>query len=293
MFPIVLFGQSFKTAHVGMTIGAQFSFGSHVNSVGITLNSYYSNYFFQINGGTGIRFNLSSYGRRTMFWENRNSLGLVLMAGKKESVINHQLDGLFHNTAHNYGLSYNYLWYHDNTGTSQRSGGWGVHIKEFSLLLENDVFGGQSKDRFRTGHVAMMYRPDTNVTVMVGLNIWTGETANSVWQKIPMDYCPSGFRCLDDLPYGRTSHGIVYGGIQMTLPYGQFSGFRIGVDSEKARHYFQNRLSHDLVFLPKKFKRNTPHYPRLDEHGCPTFERDSVRKDRFYFNVNLNENWSN
>jgi hypothetical protein len=293
ILPFQFSAQTFRGEHFGCTVGAVLTFGTHVNSIGLSLNGYYTNYFAQVNIGSSVRFNGNSYGKRKMFVENRNSLGLILLGGKKQQMEDFELDGLFHNTKYNYGLAYNYLWYFDNAGTSQRSGGWGVHLKKFSLLLENDVFGGQAKDRFRTGHLAFHYRFDENMKFNAGMYFWTGETANSIWQKIPMEQCPSGFRVLEDLPYGMTSHGIAYGGIQYRLPYGQTIGAKMGIDSEHLRHAFQNRLSHDLVFLPKKMKRNTPHYPRLDEHGCPTFEKEMVRKNRFYFQANANEHWSN
>lgn len=291
--PVVSTAQTFSNDHFGCTVGAILNIGTHVNSIGFSLNTYYTNYFAQINAGSSIRFNLSSYGQRKHFIENRNSLGLILLAGKREQSRDFELDGLFHNTQYNYGLGYNYLWYFDNAGTSQRSGGWAIHLKKFSLLLENDVFGGQAKDRFRTGHLAFHYRYDEQMKFSAGVYFWTGETANSYWQKIPMEKCPSGFRILEDLPYGKTSHGIGYGGVQFKLPYGQTAGVKIGIDSEHLRHFFQNRLSHDLILFPAGMERNTPHYPRLDKEGCPTFDKDSVRKSRFFLQFNVNEHWSN
>ena len=73
------------------------------------------------------------------------------------------------------------------------------------------------------------------------------------------------------------------------MPYGNILQMKVGVDSERFRHAFQNRLTHDLIILPKKVTRNTPHYPRLDENGCPVFEKELVRKDKWYFQVGLND----
>ncbi len=275
-----------------MSVGILFNVGTHLNNIGISLNSYYHDYFYQINAGSTFTINLTNYGKRKNFWESRNSLGLILLAGKKEMTPDFQLNGLMHNSTYNYGFGYNYIWYFDNAKTSQLSGGWAVHLKSFSLLLENDIFGGQGKDRFRTGHITMNYRlKDFKFTT--GLNIWTGETANSFWNKESFDKCPSGYRELENLSYGKTSHGILYGGISYNLGYGQFTTMRIGVDSEKIRHAFQNRLMHDLIFLPKKIVRKTPHYPRLDDFGCPAFEDSLVRKSKFYYQLGINENWSN
>ena len=292
LIPFSSFEQTFKAEKVGISIGILFNVGTQVKNVGISFNSYYHDYFYQINAGSTFTFNLTSYGKRKNFWESRNSLGVILLGGKKEMTPDFQLNGLLHNSSYNYGLGYNYIWYFDNSKTSQLSGGWAVHLKSFSLLLENDIFGGQGKDRFRTGHLTMNYRlKDFKLTT--GLNIWTGETANSIWNKEAFDKCPSGYRELESLPYGKTSHGILYGGISYNLGYGQYTTMRIGVDSEKIRHAFQNRLMHDLIFLPKKIERKTPHYPRLDDFGCPVFEDSLVRKSKFYFQLGVNENWSN
>jgi hypothetical protein len=290
--PSLLLGQTFSNERFGASLGLIVNLGTHINRVGVSVNTYYTDYFYQLNAGSIFTFNLNGFGGRKKFWESRSSLGLMLLGGKHEITPDFQLDGLMHNTSYNYGVGYNYLWYYDNAGTSQLSGGWSAHIKNFSILFENDVFGGQAKDRFRTGHLTLNYRYDL-FKYTLGLYIWTGETKNSIWQKVPLDKCPSGFRILEDLPYGRTSHGIVYGGASYNLGYGQIANARIGIDSEQIRHGFQNRFIHDLIFLPPNVERNTPHYPRLDENGCAVFEKDSVRKDRFYFQLGLNENWSN
>lgn len=290
--PIVALSQTFSNSQFGASIGLLLNFGSHVNSVGVSVNSYYHDYFYQLNVGSTFTYNLTSYGSRKKFWESRSSLGLLFLAGQKQITPDFQLNGLLHNTPYNYGIGYNYIWYYDNAETSQLSGGWSAHVKNFSILFENDVFGGQAKDRFRTGHLAFNYRYQ-DFKFVTGLYIWTGETANSVWERVSMDKCPSGFRILEDLPYGKTSHGIVYGGIVYNLGYGQFAQAKMGIDSEKIRHGFQNRFIHDLLFLPSSVERNTPHYPRLDENGCATFEDTLVRKSKFYFQIGANENWSN
>lgn len=286
------FGQTFSKQHFGASVGLLLNIGTHVNSIGVSVNTYYQDYFYQFNVGSTFTLSGYSYGSRKNFIESRNSVGLVLLAGKREITPDFQLNGLMHNSTYNYGVAYNYIVYYDNAGTSQLSGGWGAHIKNLSILFENDVFGGQAKDRFRTGHLTFNYRYN-DFKFTSGLYLWTGETANSVWQKVSLDQCPSGFRILEELPYGKTSHGILYGGISTNLGFGQIGQFRLGIDSERVRHAVQNRFTHDLIFLPKSFKRNTPHYPRLDENGCAVFENSLIRKDKFYMQFGINENWSN
>ncbi len=292
LLPFLSFGQTFESDKLGASVGLLLNFGTHINSIGLSANGYYHDYFYQVNAGSTLTFNLTSYGKRKKFWENRNALGIIFLGGKKELAPDFQLNGLMHNTNYNYGAGYNFIWYFDNAGTSQLSGGCAFHIKKFSMLFENDVFGGQAKDRFRSGHLTFNYR-ERNFKFTTGLYIWTGETGNSIWDKTPMPYCPSGVRRLENLPYGKTSHGIIYGGVSYNIGYGQIAHFKLGIDSEQIRHGFQNRLSHDLVWLPKSIERNTPHYPRLDKNGCAIYDKSLRRKDKLYLQLGANENWSN
>lgn len=274
--------------NTGLQTGVVLNIGTHELAVGIQLKGYIGFDYSQLNLGNTFLWKFYSLGNRRHFFENRASAGAVLMVGKNNSVVDFELDGLNHQTRKDFGIAFNYLIYSDNAGTSQLSGAWALHIKNVSVRLENDVFGGQARDRFRTGMLSVSYRSDW-YKINAGLYIWTGETRGSFWDKSVTKGMPSGYRSLEDLPYGRTSHGIFYGGVQFLLPYGNIAHVRVGADSEHFRHFFQNRLMHDLIFLPEKIKRNTPHYPRLDEQGYPVFEKESVRKTIYYLQFGLND----
>lgn len=284
------FGQSVRYNYFGFTAGLSFNIGSHFNSVGIITKGYYTDYFYQINIGSSTLWNFNNYGNRKRFWENRTYLGLQLLGGKKNNLIDFNLDGLTHQTKYSNAIGYNYIWYTDNIGTSQRSGGWSLSINKIGIYFENDVFGGQAKDRYRTGHILITYR-DSIVKYGLGFSIWTGETNNSEWIHISTPKCPYGYRSLENNPFGKTSNGILYGSVQYLLPYGQIAYIKSGIDSENLRHAIQNRFIHDLVLLPKKIERKTPHYPRLNAEGLPTFEKDSVRPTKFFFETGINNNW--
>lgn len=293
--PSLLFSQNYFAAHFGAQLGLSLNIGSHVNSIGIRAQGYYSESFFQVNGGTHFTFYTRAYGDRRKFIENRSVLGLVLMGGKQEMPIDFMFDGLNHQRAYNLAIGYNYIFYRDNAGTSQNSGAFALHIKQFSIYHENDFFAGLSGDRFRTAHFFVSYRSDF-YRVGAGINLWTGETAGARRDNTVSKKTPNGFKILEDLPFGKTSHGLLYASFQGALPYGQFVSMRLGLDSEHVRHAIQNRLIHDLAFIPglsKRTKRSTPHYPRLDENGCPVFTRDGVRKNRIYLQFGSNNDWAN
>lgn len=268
--------------------GIVFNFGSHQQKIGFTANLFYQDFFYQLNTGTQITFNLNGYGGRKNYWETRTFVGGVLLAGKKQQERSPIFGGLQHQSPFNLGVSYNYIWYFDQANTSQRSGAFGLHIKQFFIAMENDIFGGQGRDRFRTAILYAHYRTKF-LTYFTECYVWTGETKVSTWVKIRKKGMPNGYRDISELPYGKTSHGIWSFGVHAHLPFGQIGTLKIGVDSEGIRNFIQNRVGHDLIFLPKKMKRHTPHYPMLDEDGCPIFDKKEKRKSRFYFSAGLND----
>jgi len=285
--------QSFRSGGFGGSIGLFYNMGTHQRSVGINAKFFYTNYFFQVNVGNSIVFHGISYGGRKHFFENRTTFGAVLLAGKKNATMDFDLDGLNHQTNYNLGLAFNYLIYTDNAGTSQLSGAWGLHFKNVSFKFENDIFGGQTLDRYRSGIITLSYKTQM-IKYNLGLYIWTGETEGIPTIRVVIPGCPNGYRNLEGNKFGKTSHGMIYGGIQVNMPYGNVAYFRVGADSEHVRQVFQNRLIHDVLYLPKKMRTHlTPHYPRLDEFGCGTFDPKLVRKDKFYMQFGLNDNWGN
>jgi hypothetical protein len=285
-----LFSQAVNDLKFGLQAGIVLDLGSHENEIGLEFNAFTLYKFVQLNTGSRFSFLLNSFGGRKNFLENRTNIGLILLGGKRDLHSDTYFAGLVHNSNYRNALGYNYLFYFDNKGTSQRSGAFGLTIKKVSVFFENDVFGGQGKDRFRTGHLQLSYRAEL-VRYSLGLNIWTGETSDAPRLKTN-EHCPNGFKNLSNLPFGKTSHGVFYFGAHYQLPLNQSIRWRIGLDSEEIRHLFQNRLTHDLLFLPKGFPRNTPHYPRLDKNGFPVFNKNNRREDIYYFQIGTNGNWS-
>lgn len=279
--------QTFKSDKLGLSTSVVLNFGTHVNSIGLSLKGYYSDYFYQINIGSTFCWNINSYGNRRNFWESRSHFGVVFLGGKKDRIIDFQLDGLNQQTSYRNGIAYNYIWYFDNAGTSQLSGAFALHINKISVCFENDLFAGQGKDRFRTGHLFFSYQYKT-FKFGSGIYLWTGETTGVEWEGIAMKNTPYGFKRLTNLPYGKTSHGILYGTAVYDLGYGQYTHLEVGVDDEQIRHIIQNKLIHDLIFLPKSVQHNTPHYPRLNEKGFPVFNKLEKRKSKFYFQAGAN-----
>lgn len=282
-----VFAQQWSGRNAGVKCSFLMSIGTHQTAFGIGLNAYAAIENVQVNWGTTYRFFEHNLGDRCHFGEWRHTIGAVFMAGKKENPINFEWDGALHQSNKPFSLGYAYIWYFDKVGSTQRSGTWNIGVDRIDIQFENDVFGGQAKDRFRTGNLFISYRDAYN-KAGIGIQIWTGETKFSHWNRDASPKMPSGYRDLTSLSYGNLNHGNIYVEYKH-FEFQQIAGMRLGVDSENVRHLFQNRISHDLIFFPKKIERNTPHYPRLDENGKNVFSRDSVRKSKPYFKVFLND----
>tara|TARA_R110002072_G_scaffold303060_2_gene492414 strand:+ start:1495 stop:2400 length:906 start_codon:yes stop_codon:yes gene_type:complete len=290
LVPQLLFSQNYFEKHFGASIGLAVNVGSHQSSFGLTINAYWTDYFVQINANSTVSYQFYDLGERKRYWEMRNAAGLLLMGGKKEKRVDFQLDGLNHQTPYNYAVGFNYILYKDQAGTSQLSGGFAAHLKNLAIYHENDVFGGKSKDRFRTGQFHFSYRYE-DYKFGIGLKMWTGETQYAPLVDTISDKMRGGYRILENLPYGKTSHGILYGSLVANLPYQQNAFIKLGVDSEQIRHVFQNRFIHDLLFLPKKVKHHSPHYPRLGEDGKAVFNKEDAKSNRYYFQFGMREGW--
>lgn len=294
LLPVIGFGQSYFEQHFGATAGIVVDIGTHQSKIGISLNAFYTDYFFQVNLSSSNYFCPTGLGKRSNYFESRNAVGLLLLAGKKDMLVDFQLDGLNHQTPYRFAMGYNYIWYADNRGTSQFSGGFGLHLRNISIYHENDVFAGTAKDRFRSGHFYVTYR-NKEFKLGTGIKLWTGETAEAKRQNGDPNKSPNGYKILEDLPYGKTSHGIAYASFTYQLPYLQNIQLRLGLDSEQIRHIVQNRLIHDLMIMPglrKLFKYSTPHYPRLDDNGQAVFDKGMKRKDKYFMQFGLNDVWS-
>lgn len=280
--------QDFNNSFAGVQLRISANIGTHVTRIGIGLQGYYQQYFYQVNAGSSIYLNAHGFGGRSSFYESRHSIGALLLGGKQNLEPDFEFAPHSHQGKQSYAIGYSYHWYHDLKGTKQLSGAFVAHIKQVVLYHENDAFAGLRQDRFRTAYFSASYRKE-QMKYIAGIQLWTGESKHSSWQKIPGKEHPNGFRILEDLPFGKTSHGIAFAGIRINGAYNQQVSLQLGVDSENTRHVVQNKIFHDLPFLPKKFTRTTPHYPRLGEDGCAVFDSKHRKKDRIFIQMGLND----
>jgi len=282
------FCQLIDDEHWGVQVGLSANFGTHINQLGIKIQGYYTQEFVQVNAGNQFLINATNLANRKNYIENRINIGAVLLAGKRSSIPTFVLDGLNHQTSYDYGLGYNYLWYLDNADSYQVSGGFGFHVKQFSLLIENDLFSGNGRDRFRTSFTQLNYH-DEMFNIKLNTQLWTGETWGTELRNIEENPYQVGYKDLRSTIYGRNSHGILSVGIDYYLYFGNSLSATVGIDSERVRNGLQNRFMHDKPFIPEKWRKPNVNYPMLDEFGLPVHKKEEARGNQLYFQFGFNQ----
>ena len=286
---IALGRNNIQDPSVGFNLSFIFNISSHQNQYGIKLNTYVLFKNIQVNTESIYSFYSFTLGKRKNVLESTNSIGIVGIWGKEKKDVDFELSPTTNQGNKNVSVGYAYIFYKDNVQTSQNSGAISFHYKQFGITHENDFFAGKGRDRYRTAKMRLSFQ-DSLLKYQTGFNLWTGETKGTDWIKKKTKKCPNGYKNLFNMPYGRTSHGIVYFGINGFILDRSIGNIKIGWDSEEIRHVIQNRFMHDLPFIPKSIARKTPHYPRLNANGFPIFNKDEARKSCFYYEFGWNNN---
>ncbi|MCO5267933.1 MAG: polymorphic toxin type 23 domain-containing protein [Brumimicrobium sp.] len=279
--------QFYREKDWGVQIGISSELGTHIQNFGIKIQGYYNYQFVQANTGLNLRFNMLNIGGRSDFIETRFNIGVALMGGKRTAIPQFILDGLNHQTSYQYGIAYNYLWYLDNAGSSQSSAGFGLHIEQFSLLMENDLFIGKGSDRFRTSYLGINYH-NQFYNLSIHTKLWTGDTRNTKLLNTPDSLYAYGYKDLRDKLYGRYSHGIISASVDYLIFWGNSISAEVGFDSERFRDILQNKMIHDKRFVPQKLRKPDPNYPMLNKEGLPIHNKKEARPPRVLFQAGLN-----
>lgn len=293
-FPLILPGQNqwISSESIGVVGGIRCWVGYPANQIGLTIQGYYRRQWIQANAGISLQYNVSHLGPRPRQagWEAQLYTGLLAGFGPSGQSPSSFLHPVSNQTGSQYAIGYAWLWYLDQMSTSQVTGMLGLHLGDWEILSENDAYTGRLDDRFRTGTIALTYRTQQ---LRVGLSniLWTGDPRSPGVRRVSKGVGRFGYKDLSEATYGRFSHGILALQASWVLPYRQVAEARIGVDAEQIRHLIQNRVIHDMRFLPAQWVpvRNRA-YPMLDEHGMPYLDpdRQHIRPPRLYFQAGLN-----
>ncbi len=296
LISLLSFGESraqlWHDGNIGGSIGLAFNIGSKVNRLGVQVNGFYVKDQVQVNAGLRFYYNFNSFGPKVPRPEWQLNTGVLYAFGDRDTLVNDFLHAVSNQTGHKYSLAYSRNFYFEKL-TRQQTGTFGFSLGKVEFIHENDAFSFHGKDRYRTGGVLLSYRlPETRF--VLNTTLWHGNTHGPKVCRIKDTGgypCRHGYKDLSETHCGKFSHGFFSAQVQQVLPYTQTAGFSVGMDSEKIRHFWQNRVMHDLLLFPAKWESaHNPHYPMLDENGIPYLfkEGQELRPTRFYFDLGLN-----
>jgi hypothetical protein len=141
------------------------------------------------------------------------------------------------------------------------------------VYFENDLFAGQGRDRFRTGKLQLVYIDSVQIASM-NIKIWTGETRGAKLVDDIYGNTKKGYRDLSETKFGRFSNGIFSVSYHRVYELTSF-GLELGIDDERIRHVFQNRLIHGLPYKKQEQRVINRNLPMLDSNGLPYLDKEN------------------
>ena len=281
----------YRDQNINLNAGLNISLGTHFQRVGVVLNAAYVNDHFQANAETRFYFNLRSLGLRKKHGEITTSLGVLYGYGKRNTWYNPFYNSVSNQTGYKYAVAYSYNAYWNKIKTSQRTGIVALQFDKITIINENDLWAPPSLDKFRTAAFLIQFQNDSLFQAGINFSMWTGKMGFQTPSTDPH----FRFGCYMDTVgsvYPNYSHGLMSGQFKYYLSYGQNAQANIGIDAEQVRNVVQNKMIHDMRFLPKSWIKNKNcHIPMLDDKGNQYLYREDqkIRPAKFYFNVGGNE----
>lgn len=254
--------------------------------MGITLQTYYIYNFAQLNAELRFYHNLKNLGPANQYGEIVTSAGAVFGYGAKQTCYNPFLSGVSNQTGYtnSIGYSYNMYWPH-KIKTRQQTGTIALQFNNFSIITENDILGHSYFDRFRTGAFLLQYQYQNKYQFALNCTMWTGQMGNKITGNPNF---PAGYMDTTGGTYTNYSHGLLSAQCKMYLDQGQNVQANIGIDAEQVRNFVQNKLIHDMVFIPRKwYKPINAHIPMLDTEGKQFLYElgQKIKRPELYWNI--------
>ncbi len=292
-------GQNFD---LPFKLGVIIDYGTHVQRIGLQASFYTTFRAHEFVFEYQSYYNFRNLGPKISYWENTFKAAYKFGFGPEKNLFeespffNVNIDHLNEKYSLGYGLNF----YLNKIGNQQSTGTVSFNVGRLNFNFENDLWGNtHGRDRFRTGGFLVTYA-DNRFLYSIASILWTGDAKDkNVTKHLNEIKYPArfGYKDLSDSLFGKSSHGILFASISYAPEdlYRQHFTTSIGIDSEKVRNFFQNKIIHDMYFLPKSLiKSQNLHVPMLDDNGEPyLFENGQVlKKNQLFFQTSANGFWT-
>ncbi len=267
-------------------MGIVSALGNRFQRIGLTFQTYYCYDFAQVNAEVRVYHNFKNLGPAKRYNELVTSAGLVMGYGTKQQDHNRFVSVVSNQTNYANSIGYAYNVYFNKIKTTQQTGIIAFQFNELSIISEDDIFARPTLDRFRTGALLVQYQYKDQYQFAVNCTMWTGQMGNKVTDN--KDFPFTGYMDTTNGVYTRYSHGLLSGQFKMAVDRGQTLQANMGIDAEQVRNFVQNRLIHDMLFIPRKwYKPKNCHIPMLDVNGKQYLYRPNqkIKPAQPYWNV--------
>ena len=281
----------YTSKNIGLNSGIQISIGTHVNRIGAFVNFYAVIHNFQANSEIRYYFNFKNLGPTKKYAELVLSQGIVYCFGGAETGFNPFFSVVANQNNFKNSVGYAYQAYFNKIGTKQQTGVLSIQLKEFNLLLQNDLLAKPALDRFRTGAIIVQYNYKNQWLASINAVMWTGQMGHK--QSTDAARIPS--HCYMDTlggTYTNFSHGLLFAQFKYNLGLAQIASASAGTDAEQVRNAIQNKVFHDQVFLPKAWRKyKNCHIPMLDSNNKVFLyqEGQKIKSPKPFISASLNE----
>jgi len=278
------FAQLSIKKNYGFNIGFVSAIGTHVQRFGFVLQGYAVYDFAQLNASLRFYDNFRNLGPRGEHTEFNAALGLCLGYGEKNKDKNLFINSISNQTRYKNSVAYSYNFWRNKIKTSQFTGILAFQFNHFSIISENDLLAKPILDRFRTGAFLIQYQ-NKHFQYAINCTMWTGKMGSGI--RTDSLFPKSGYLSTTDGVYSDLSHGLLSAQIKYANQFGQYLQANAGVDAEQVRNVVQNKMIHDMPFIPSKWnKAQNHHIPMIDTNGNQyLYHKDQkIRKPKLFLN---------
>lgn len=279
-----IFGQLRIKKNYGFNIGFVSAIGTHVQRFGFVLQGYAVYDFAQLNASFRFYDNFRNLGPRGEHTEFNAALGLCLGYGEKTHEKNLFISSISNQTRYKNSVAYSYNIWRNKIKTSQVTGIIAFQFNRFSIISENDLLAKPILDRFKTGAFLLQYQ-NKHFQYAINCTMWTGKMGPGI--RTDSLFPKAGYLTATDGVYTNLSHGLLSAQVKYANQFGQYLQANAGVDAEQVRNVVQNKMIHDMPFIPSKWnKAQNHHIPMIDTNDNQYLyhKEQKIRKPKLFLN---------
>ena len=285
-------------------VGISLQWGMPVNRIGFNFSiaSVYKN--FQWSNSVFCFYNRNCFGYNNSSLETQLSTNLGFGFSKKVEKLENNIALIQPHsnfTNNNHFISYGLKYYGDNNATSQTTGFFIYRFKNFFLQTENDALIFKTYDRFRTGAFSLGFENNyqsnqswfSQQRFALHFLAFMPSNKDANAKKVAETSYPSpnGYLDFSKNIRGNVSVGALFFQLESSLNFNQAAFLQVGIDDEHVRNFIQNKIFHDLKFIPKSWKKvKNYHVPMLkkDNTNYLFLENEKVRPTKLFFHLGTN-----